>query len=272
MNVHIQVALAAAMRIGQALPFQADNFSGLRAFGNLDVLIAGEPHHFDFRAKSGLHDGYRHRVIEVRVSAFEIRMRGDLKDHVQVARRAAIFAGFSFAGNAKSRIRINAGWNPQVNRPTSFQASLATASGTCFTHNLTRAPAIRASARDGEESLLVVKLSPAAAGLAGRHARASLRTGAVAGLAEFQTRQPDFRIHAGCGLLETQLHVIAKIRAALRAITGTAAAKNILETEKIPKDILKFGEYGLIDAAVETAARESRVAKPVIRSTLVGIG
>jgi hypothetical protein len=56
------------------------------------------------------------------------------------------------------------------------------------------------------------------------------------------------------------------------ATTTAAAAENILEAKKIAEDILKLIEDRLIDAAIEAAARKSRVAEAVERGTLLRIG
>ena len=149
---------------------------------------------------------------------------------------------------------------------------LPAAVGTGFAHDLSRAAAVRAGARNGEKSLLVMDLSAAAASRAGDHSRAGFRAGAVAAFAEFQAREANFGIHSGGGFFKAEFHVVAKVRAALRAVARAAAAENILEAEEIAEDILKFVEDGLIDAAVEAAARKSRIAKAVIRGALLRVG
>src|SRR4029077_14628317 len=84
----------------------------------------------------------------------------------------------------------------------------------------------------------------------------------------------DFRVYSGSGFLESQFHVVAKVGAALRAAaTSTAsAAKNILEAEEVPENILEFIEDGLIDAAVESATRQPCIAEAVVGGALLHIG
>src|SRR5579863_5112244 len=197
----------------------------------------------------------------------------DVQHHVEVAGGAVVAAGFAFSGNAQPRIRIHARGNAQINRARALDAALSAALGAAFANNLSRAAAIRASARNGEKSLLVVNLPAAATGDARYDSRTGLRARSVASLAEFQSWNADFGVHAGGGFLERQLHVIAKIRAALRAAAATApSAQNILKSEEVSENILKLVEDGLIDAAVKSAARQSGVAKTVIRGALLRIG
>src|SRR5580704_16402668 len=114
-------------------------------------------------------------------------------------------------------------------------------------------------------------LPVAAARHAGHHSRAGFRTRAIAGLAEFQARETNLGIHSRGGFFKTKFHVVAKVRAALRPVTRAAASENVLEAEEIAEDILKFVEYGLIDAAVEASAGKSRVAKAIIRGAFFRI-
>ncbi len=63
---------AAAVGISQALPFFAENLSGLRAFGNFESFLAMHGGDFDSCAESSLRDADRHRAIQIRAAAFEI--------------------------------------------------------------------------------------------------------------------------------------------------------------------------------------------------------
>ena len=196
-----------------------------------------------------------------------------LQHDVQVACRAAVAAGLAFARNAQARIRIHARRNSQIDCAAALDAALPAAIGANFAHDLSRAAAIRAGARNGEKALLVMNLSAAAARHARHDARSCLRARAVADFAKFQTRNADFRVHAGGGFLKTQFHVVAKIRAALRAAPSAApSAENILESEEVPENILEFIKDGLIDAAIESAAGEPRIAKAVIGGAFLRVG
>jgi hypothetical protein len=93
-----------------------------------------------------------------------------------------------------------------------------------------------------------MKLAVAAALLTGAHASAGFRAGSVARFAEFLARHANFGGQTSGGFLETQLHVVAQIGAALRSSARTpasAAGENILEAKKIASEnILKLLEDG----------------------------
>src|SRR5271163_1179166 len=177
--------------------------------------------------------------------------------HVEVAGRSAIRSGFALAGDPQTRSGIHAGWNAQLDGAFAFDAPLPAAIEAAFFNNLPRALAVRARARDGEKSLLVRHLAAAAARLAGLHAGALLRSGAVAGFAIFLARQFDFGGYAAGRFFKRQRHVIAQIGAALRARTSAAApsTKKILEAKKITKNIVEVLKHRAIESAGAARAR-----------------
>src|SRR6266853_2521648 len=196
-------------------------------------------------------------------------MSSDVENDVKIAWRAAIVTGLAFARHAEPRVRIDPRRNSQIDCPGAFDAALAPAVRTGLTHDLSRAAAIRARAGDREKTLLVMNLPAPAAGHTGNDSCALFRTGSVADFAEFQTRQPDFRVDAVGRLFKAQFHVVPQVRAPLRTVARAASAKNILESKKIAKDVLKFVENGLIDAAVKAAARKSCKAEAVVGGALL---
>src|SRR3984893_3481082 len=114
-----------------------------------------------------------------------------------------------------------------------------------------------------------MNLPAAAAGHAGDNPGSLFRASAVANFAEFQTRQPDFRVYSRRRLFKTQFHVVAEVRAALGTIARAASSKNILEAKKIAEDILKFIKNSLIDAAIESTARKPCVSVAVVGDALL---
>src|SRR6185437_9314422 len=185
-DAHVDVEVAfAAVRIGQALPFAAEKSAGLRAFGNGERVFAIDGGHFDFRAESSLRDADGDVAIEVGAAAFEERMLFDFEEDVEVAGDAAVGSGFAFAGDAQAHAAIHARGNGNFDGVGAFDAALSAAIGAGFLDDLSRAVAIGASARDGEESLLIVHLAAPFAGFARGHGGAGLGAGAVAGGAIF---------------------------------------------------------------------------------------
>src|ERR1700674_5219035 len=119
------------------------------------------------------------------------------QDDVQIASRSAVRAGLTLPGHAQPRARIHARRNTQLDGSLALQAAPAAAIRAALADNLCRALACRASARDGEKSLLVGKLAAAGASLASNNAGAGLCPRAVANFAVFLARQFDLCARAG---------------------------------------------------------------------------
>src|SRR5258708_4374659 len=196
-------------------------------------------------------------------------MSSDVENDVKIAWRAAIVTGLAFARHAEPRVRIDPRRNSQIDCPGAFDAALAPAVRTGLTHDLSRAAAIRARAGDREKTLLVMNLPAPAAGHTGNDSCALFSASSVAGFAEFQTRQPDFRVDAVGRLFKAQFHVVPQVRAPLRTVARAASAKNILESKKIAKDVLEFVEHALIDPAVKAAPPNSTNAQPLVAHPLL---
>ena len=117
-----------------------------------------------------------------------------------------------------------------------------------------------------------MNLSASAARDARHNTGSRLRARAVASFAKFQPRNADFRVYPGRGFLEGQFHVVAKVRAALRAASAAPAAENIFKSKEVAENILEFVKDSLIDAAIEPAARQACVAEAVIRDAFLRVG
>src|SRR5713226_3656133 len=248
-NVVVQIAFAAAARIGQSPALDAKNGAALRAFRNLQFFFSVQSRHRQLRTESSLRDAQGDGAIQIRAAAFEKRMFLNFQHDVQIARRPAVRPGLAFAGDTQPRSGIDARRNPQLNGLFAFEASLPAALRATLAHNLTRALARRACSRDGEESLLICQLTAAGASLAGLNASSFFRARAVARLAVFLARQLDFGGHARGGLFERERHVVSQIGPALRAAASAAPAassKQVLEAKKISEDVVEILEDGVV--------------------------
>src|SRR5207245_2791380 len=176
-------------------------------------------------------------------------------------------------GNAQPRSGVHSRRNAQLNCFFAFEASLASALRAALLHNLSRALACGACARDGEKSLLVRQLTAATAGLAGLNAGALLRAGAVARFAVFLPRQLDLGGYARGRFLERERHVVPQIRAPLRtaASTPTAAAKQVLKAEEISEDVMKILKYSVVKSLADAGARKAGITISVINLALLRI-
>lgn len=110
-------------------------------------------------------------------------------------------------------------------------------------------------------------LARTVAGWTGLRLRTRFRAAAVANVTLFQRRDTDLFGDAANGLFQRQLHVVAQVRAARRALTATAAAEDV--AKYIAKDIAE------VSAAAEAAATESTAAHAALfkgRVTVLVIG
>src|SRR5438552_13967969 len=196
------------------------------------------------------------------------------KHDIQIAGWPAVRPGFAFPRDTQARSGVHARRNPQLDGLFAFEPSLTAALRATLLHNLSRALARRAGARDGEETLLIAQLPTATAGLASLNAGAFFRACAVASLAVFLARQLDLGSHSRGGFLERERHVVAQVRAALCAATpATAAApsEQILEPEKISENVVEIVEDGAVETVTGACAGKSRVAVGVINLPLLSI-
>src|SRR5437016_567159 len=148
-HVIVQIAFAAAARVGQSPAFDAKYGPALRALGNLEFLFAVQSWHLQFRPESRLRDAQGYRAIQVRAAALEERMLFDFKHDVQIARRPAVRPGLAFAGDTQPRSGIHSRRNSKLDRLFALEAPLTAAFEAAFLHNLSRALASRAGAGDG---------------------------------------------------------------------------------------------------------------------------
>ncbi len=127
--------------------------------------------------------------------------------------------------------------------------------------DLAGALALRARARDREESLLKPDLSLAAALRTRGRRRSGGGAGSVAGLAGFLPRNLNRRLDALGRFLERDLEVVAKIGAALRTAAPAAAAEEIAEAEHVAEDVGEVAEL-VEDRRIETCASAAAERTP----------
>src|ERR1700747_1601762 len=90
-HAYADVKIAApAMRIGQALALLAENLSGLRSFGNLQLFLALQRRNLDLLTERGLPKTDRNFADQIRTTALEERMLFHVQKNVKVAGWAAV--------------------------------------------------------------------------------------------------------------------------------------------------------------------------------------
>ncbi len=140
---------------------------------------------------------------------------------------------------------------------------------------------------DGEEARVPAHLPRAAAGGAELSPAALVRAGALAGFAALGTRVGDLLLRAECGLEEGDLHVVAKVGAALPAAASRRAPprapapeEGIEDPAHVPEDVLEaLEDRGEVLGRRLTHAAQAgetvlvvRLALAVIREDFVRLG
>src|SRR5258708_176430 len=180
-HVIIQIAFAAATRIGQSMALDAEHRATLRAFGNLQLLFPAQSRHRKFRAERGLRNAHWNRAIKIRAAPLKVGVLLYIQHHIKIAARPAIRARFAFTRHTQTRSAIDTRGNAKIDRLMALDTALPAAVRATLLDILASALACRASAGNGEEPLLVRKLPAPAAALASACAGSGFRTGSVTG-------------------------------------------------------------------------------------------
>ena len=204
--------------------------------------------------------------MDVRPVPVEHRMVLDVEEDVEVARRAAAFAGVAFAGKADAVSRLDARRDGDRERARALDPAPARTGPAGVAHRLSRPLARRAGALHGEEALARPDPAGAVAGRTGNRRRAAGGTGAGAGVAGRGARHLDCRLLALEGFLQRDAHVVAHVGAgAPAAAPATPAAK---VAEHLVENVAEAGAEAEIEPGTGAAAlrtlHEGLMAHPVI--------
>src|SRR5580698_2545909 len=273
-HVIIQITLAAAARISQALALQPEHRAALRAFGNLQLLFADQTWHLHFRAQRRLRDADRNRAIQIGAAPLKERVLLHFQHDIQIPGRTAVRSWLALAADAQPRSGIDSGRNSQLDRFFALDAPLTAAIRAALLDHLSRALASWARSRDREKSLLIRQLAAPAARRARCDAGSFFRAGAIARLAVFLPRQLHLGVDAGRRFFERERHVIAKIRATLRSSSASppaTAAKHVLEAEEIPENIVAVLKDRPVEIDSRRLPRQSCVSVIVVNLALLRI-
>src|SRR5579872_863699 len=118
--------------------------------------------------------------MDVVIAALELRVLFDRNENVQIARRSAVVARFSFGRHPQTRALIDAGRNLDRQRFFFADAARSVARGARVLDDFSSAAALRTRSRDGKESLRIADLSTAAATAAWHGLRSGFRAAAAA--------------------------------------------------------------------------------------------
>src|SRR5208282_3974320 len=103
----VEIAFAAATRVGETFALDAEDGAALGGFGNFEFFFAVEAGDLQLGAQGSLRDAERDGAVKIGAAAFEKGMFFDVEDNVEIARRAIVRGGLAFAGHAQTRTGID---------------------------------------------------------------------------------------------------------------------------------------------------------------------
>src|SRR5258708_3060963 len=106
-HAHVLVAALVAVEMGDALAAQPENLSALRAGGDLHLHLAVQRRHLDGGAERRLGEADGHLADDLGVFASHALVLLHLHHHVEIAGRAAAFAGLALAVQLQPRAGID---------------------------------------------------------------------------------------------------------------------------------------------------------------------
>ena len=172
--------------------------------------------------------------------------------NVQIACRCAVLAGFTLTCQTDAVARIDACRDLNGQRFGFLHATVTMTFGARIFNQRTATMTVRTGLLHREEALAHLHLTGTVTGWAGLWLSPRFRTAAVANVTLFQRRNTDLFGDAANRFFQRQVHVVAQVCAARRALTATPATEDI--AKYITKDIAE------ISAAAEAAATKSTAA------------
>jgi hypothetical protein len=267
-----QVAGVAAVDGAHAFAAQAEHLAGLGLGDDLEFDAAVQGRHVQFTAqhRGGETDG--DFAIEVVLFAREDGMVLDLDEDVEVARRAAVFAGLAFAGETDAVAGVHARGDLDRQGLAFLDAALAVAGLARVLDDGAAAVAAGTGLLQGKETLLHADLADTVA-LRALHRTAALGgAGAVAGLAHRKGGHADLHRGAVHRLFQVDLQVVAQVRAAPHPRL-LAAARPGGGAEDVAEDIAEDVAEAAPRAATAPGARlDAGMAELIVGGAFARVG
>lgn len=161
-----QVAFAVPVQHRNAFAAQLQDGPRLRAFRDLEGLLAIEGWDLDLRADRRLRERNRNYTIQVIALAIKEGVLLDPEHNVQISRRPAMDAGFSHSGESNTGSVFDPRRDFRVDSFLLHHAAFAPAVRARVADHAAGSVTGRAGARNAEESLLVSDLTAASASAA----------------------------------------------------------------------------------------------------------
>lgn len=264
LDVNPQIAASTTMRIGHALLFDLEDGIGLSACWDREFLATFQQGNFQFGTENGLRVSDRDMADEVDPFPLEEGVLLHLNVAIQIAGRASVKTGFSFAAQTELHPGIDPGGNVDFERDVGILAARASALLAFFPDDFPFAATGGAGGLNAEEALGLHHLSASAAVLARFGLSSGLGTGSLAGFAF--DRAIDFQgAFATFGRFEEiDRDAGAKtFTSASRSAAPTAPSSSEDPSEDIAEGLEDIGDI------LESRAPSAAVAQPCVAVAVV---
>lgn len=219
-------------------------------------------------AKGGLNESYFLGIDQILALAPETRIFIDAKDDIKIPWRAAMNAGLALAAHPQTRASIHAGRNAHHDLPLIGNNALPLASGTGTADNLAGAMTGRTGHGNLKKALIAANLAAAPALATSFDLAPLCSPAAITFGARYVFGQPEADFIPMRGLIESDIEIIAQVRARLRAATVCPLG----ESKKIPENIAEVGKnvfraakVGIASRALHAGMTKLVVADPLVR-------
>src|SRR5690606_30833799 len=255
-----------------ARPALAELAARLDTGRNVDAVpLAIEPGDLDRPAQRRDGEADRNAREQRRGLPLEHRVRLDVDEDVEIARRRAVGAGFALAVEADARAVVDARGNLDLERLDFVHPALAAALAARLLDDLAAAVTVRAWPLNHEQALLRTDLAVPLAKLATASRRARGRARPAAGPAGDRDLDLYLGRLAMKRILEADLEVVAQVRAAPRPAARRAAASERTAEDRL-EDVAQVAEIGVMRAPASAhALLERGMAEAVVGRALLRI-
>lgn len=251
-NFHVQITFAVAVEHGHTFVANAEGRSRLRAFGNLERVLAIHGGNAHIGSDGGLSDRNGDDTMQVVSFANEEGMLFYVQHDVQVAGRTSEGTDLAASGKTNARAIFHACGNFGVDRALAQNAAIALAFGARIGDDAARALTGGTGAGDAEKSLLVTNLAAPSAGTADGWSFAGGGARAATLLAGFVAANYDLSFGSEECLFEFDGEIFAQVGAALytgaAASSSAGATKEVAKSEEVAEDIAEILEDRGIEA------------------------
>ena len=250
-------ARARAAQLRRALAAQPLHGAALRARRHAQLLAPVERRDLDVRPADRLRDRERDLDLEVVAATMEDRRGTDVRDHVEVARRAAVAPSLALAGEPHARALLDPGRDVHaVLLDRALRAAARTRRARLVNHGA-GAVAARARLRDREQALTLGLDAAALALRADLRLRAGLGARAATGRARRGGRHRQRDLRALHRLCERDRDLGLQVAAALLARPASPGRRARPATEEVGQDVAEAA-----DVEAEAGALAGRAARP----------